>query len=60
MNKNKTKYYGILTTFNPYVNEWFAFSRSDERIYWASLEGETIKLGKGNTAIKAIEDYLNK
>lgn len=58
MNKRKLEFYGVLTTFNPYNNSWVAFSKEEERYYWSKLKN--IRLGKGKTAIQAIEDYLNK
>ena len=59
MNKRKLKFYGVLTTFNPYTNTWFAFSREDDKHYWAGDINEIV-LGKGKTAIQAIEDYLSR
>lgn len=58
MGKRKLEFYGVLTTFNPYISTWFAFSREDDKYYWSGEK--EIKLGKGKTAIQAIEDYLSK
>ena len=49
------EYYGLLVTFNPYKQKWYAFSRSNEKHYWA---GTCAELSEGNTAEQALNNYL--
>ena len=51
----KDKYYGILTTYNSYQNQWCAFARAEEKYYWI---GEAKTVGKGNSAVAALENYF--
>lgn len=51
----KDKYYGILVTYNPFVNKWCAFSRGDEKYYWI---GEAKTVGKGDSPVAALENYF--
>ena len=51
----KDKYYGILTTYNPYKDQWRAFSRDEEKYYWI---GEAKTVGKGKSAVAALENYF--
>jgi len=53
----KESYYGLLVTYNPHKQKWYAFSRDDEKYYWV---GECTKLGKGDTPEQALNNYLNK
>lgn len=53
----KLEYYGVLVTYNPYKQKWYAFSRNNEKHYWAETCTE---LSEGNTAEKAINNYINK
>lgn len=51
------EYYGLLVTYNPYKQKWYAFSRNDEKYYWV---GKGTKLGEGDTPEQALNNYLNK
>ncbi len=53
----KLEYYGVLVTYNPYKQKWYAFSRNNEKHYWA---GTCTELSGGDTAEKAINNYINK
>jgi hypothetical protein len=51
------EYYGLLVTYNPYKQKWYAFDRNDEKHYWS---GTYTKSSEGNTPEKALNNYINK
>jgi|14BtaG_2_1085337.scaffolds.fasta_scaffold168274_2 hypothetical protein len=52
------KYYGVLTTYNHHDGLWYAFDRTGSADFFSKPERTTY--GKGNSAVKAIKDYLAK
>jgi hypothetical protein len=53
----KGAYYGLLVTYNPYKQKWYAFDRNDEKHYWS---GTYTKSSEGNTPEQALNNYINK
>jgi hypothetical protein len=51
------EYYGLLVTYNPYKQKWYAFDRNDEKHYWS---GTYTKSSEGNTPEQALNNYINK
>jgi hypothetical protein len=51
------EYYGLLVTYNPYKQKWYAFSSSNEKHYWS---GTCTELSEGGTAEQALNNYINK
>jgi len=51
-------YYGVLATYNPYDDTWYAFHKDDISKYFT--ERNSIIAGSGKDAISAINDYLSK
>jgi hypothetical protein len=56
--KQRMHYYGVLATYNPYDDTWYAFHNDDLSKYLT--ERDSIDLGKGKDALSAMNDYLSK
>ncbi len=55
--KQRMHYYGVLATYNPYDDTWYAFHRDDVGTYF--VDRSAVSLGKGNDALSAINNYLS-
>jgi hypothetical protein len=55
--ENNLKLYNLLFHYNHYRKKWVCFSRDEKRDYF---NGDTNKIGLGETVEKAYEDYENK
>jgi len=55
--KQRMHYYGVLATYNPYDDTWYAFHRDDVSTYF--VDRNAVSSGKGNDALSAINDYLS-
>jgi hypothetical protein len=58
MKKQRMHYYGVLATYNPYDDTWYAFYRGDMPDYFT--DRGNVDLGKGKDALSAMNDYLSK
>jgi hypothetical protein len=58
MKKQRSHYYGVLTTYNPYDDTWYAFHRDDVSTYF--VDRKNVLTGKGKDPLSAINDYLSK
>ena len=56
--KQRIHYYGVLATYNPYDDTWYAFYKDDALLYF--VDRNDVSLGKGNDALSAMNDYLSK
>ncbi len=56
--KQRMHYYGVLATYNPYDDTWYAFYRDDMSDYFT--DRDSVDLGKGKDALSAMNDYLSK
>jgi len=56
--KQRMHYYGILATYNPYDDTWYAFYRDDMSDYFT--DRNSVDSGKGKDALSAMNDYLSK
>ncbi len=56
--KQRMHYYGVIATYNPYDDTWYAFYRDDMSDYFT--DRNSIDLGKGKDALSAMNDYLSK
>lgn len=56
--KQRMHYYGVLTTYNPYDDTWYAFHKDEALLYF--VDRNAVSLGKGNDALSAMNDYLSK
>ena len=51
-------YYGVLVTYNPYDDTWYAFYRDDMSEYFT--DRDKVDTGKGKDALSAMNDYISK
>ena len=51
-------YYGVIATYNPYDDTWYAFYRDDMSDYFT--DRDKVDTGKGKDALSAMNDYLSK
>ena len=56
--KQRMHYYGVLATYNPYDDMWYAFYKDDVTRYFTDMN--SAELGKGKDCVSAINDYLSK
>ena len=56
--KQRMHYYGVLATYNPYDDTWYAFYKDEALLYF--IDRDAVTSGKGKDAISAINDYLSK
>ena len=56
--KQRMHYYGVLATYNPYDDTWYAFHKDEALLYF--VDRNAVSLGKGNDALSAMNDYLSK
>jgi hypothetical protein len=56
--KYRMHYYGVLATYNPYDDTWYAFHKDDISKYFT--ERNSIIAGSAKDAMSAINDYLSK
>ncbi len=56
--KQRMHYYGVIATYNPYDDTWYAFYRDDMSDYFT--DRDSVDLGKGKDALSAMNDYLSK
>ncbi len=52
------KYYGILTTYNPYTKKWYAFDNGSVADFFSFPD--RVKYGEGNSALDAMKNYIKK
>lgn len=57
-NKQRMHYYGVLATYNPYDDTWYAFHKSEMVLYFT--DRNSVELGKGKDCMSAMNDYLSK
>ena len=50
------KYYGVLTTYNPYTKKWYAFDNKSAADFFSFPD--RVVYGEGNNSINAIKNYL--
>ena len=50
------KYYGILTTYNPYTKKWYAFDNGSVADFFSHPHKAVY--GEGKRPISAIKNYL--
>ena len=55
--KHRMHYYGVLATYNPYDDTWYAFHKDEALLYF--VDRNAVSLGKGNDALSAMNDYLS-
>jgi len=55
--KQRMHYYGVLATYNPYDDTWYAFHKDEALLYF--VDRNAVSLGKGDDALSAINDYLS-
>jgi len=60
--KQRMHYYGVLATYNPYDDTWYAFHRAFHRddVSAYFIDRNAVTLGKGKDALSAMNDYLSK
>ena len=58
MRKQRMHYYGVLATYNPYDDTWYAFYRDDMAEYFT--DRDKVDTGKGKDALSAMNDYISK
>jgi len=58
MKKQRMHYYGVIATYNPYDDTWYAFYRDDMSDYFT--DRDKVDTGKGKDALSAMNDYLSK
>ena len=58
MKKQRMHYYGVLVTYNPYDDTWYAFYRDDMSEYFT--DRDKVDTGKGKDALSAMNDYISK
>lgn len=58
MKKQRMHYYGVIATYNPYDDTWYAFYRDDISDYFT--DRNSVDSGKGKDALSAMNDYLSK
>ena len=51
-------YYGVIATYNPYDDTWYAFYRDDMSEYFT--DRDKVDTGKGKDALSAMNDYISK
>ncbi len=56
--KQRMHYYGVIATYNPYDDTWYAFYRDDMSDYFT--DRNSVDSGKGKDALSAMNDYLSK
>ena len=56
--KHRMHYYGVLATYNPYDDTWYAFHKDEALLYF--VDRKAVSLGKGNDALSAMNDYMSK
>ena len=56
--KQRMHYYGVIATYNPYDDTWYAFYRDDMSDYFT--DRDSVDSGKGKDALSAMNDYLSK
>ncbi len=52
------KYYGILTTYNPFTKKWYAFDNGSVADFFSFPE--KVMYGEGNNASDAMKNYIIK
>ena len=56
--KHRMHYYGVLSTYNPYDDKWYAFHKSDMVAYFTDTS--SVVYGVGKDALSAMNDYMTK
>lgn len=56
--KHRMHYYGVLATYNPYDDTWYAFHKDEMVDYFTDRDG--VEYGSGKDCMSAMNDYLSK